>query len=101
MANNKKYHWYVIVMTDDGAKFVTKIDYSDKSAYWNKNEEPLEMSKDAAIDLSIGLTLNMHLAYATCTTYEIEKQPYRYNLGSFKWEWNDENETEKQETENK
>lgn len=89
MANSKKNFWYVIVMTNEGAKFVTKIDYSDKSAYWNKEEKPLELSQSTAKDLAMGLSANMHLAFAVCSFYEIDNQPYRYNKGCFKWVWNE------------
>jgi len=92
MANKKKNFWYVLVMTETGPAFVTKIDHSDKTARWDKDEMPLEMGEYMAKDIAMGLCANLHSAYAVCHFYELDNQPYLYNLGYFKWEKNkDEN----------
>lgn len=85
MANQKKNHWYVIVMTNYGAVFVTEIDNSKKEAYWEKDKAPKEMTKENAEYLATALTMNGHLAYAVCRTWQIENQPYLYSEGEFKW----------------
>lgn len=86
MANTKKKkHYYVLVMTDAGPKFVTKVNNADKTAEWNYNEKPLELDKFWAEDLVLGLNLNMHLAFLVCQNWEIESQPYRYD--DYKIEW--------------
>ncbi len=89
MAGKKKNFWYVIVMTGGGPVFVTKINHSDKTAEWHKDEKPLEMSEYRAKDLAMGLMCNMTLAYPVCGQIEINYQPYLYSNGQFKWESNE------------
>lgn len=104
MANSKKTKknfWYIIVLANDGARFITSLDYSTKYARWEKNEKPLEMSESTSKDIALGLALNGYTAFPVCSLYELDRQPYLYNKGSFKWVWNDENENEEQENENK
>ena len=91
---NKKNYWYVLVMTDNGPTFVTSVDYSSKTAHWDKVEKPLEMEKSRAQDLAIGLNLNFHSSFAVCQPFEIDSQPYRYDKGKFVWSWNEEEEEE-------
>lgn len=88
----KQYYWYVLVITNDGAKFVTKTNYGNKTAEWNMLEKPLEMTQNAAKDLSFGLMVNFFQAYAVCSPIELSYQPYRYESGHFEWV---ENEKEK------
>ena len=86
MANTKsKNYWYVIVMTGYGAVFVTKVNNGDRTAEWEKLEKPLEMTKSDAQFLSMGLTMNGHLAYSICSSWEITNQPYFYSHGEMKW----------------
>lgn len=85
MASKKKNHYYVLVMTNDGPKFVTKVNYGDKTAEWNYKEKPLELEKVWAEDLVLGLNLNYHLAYVVCQKWEIERHPYRYE--DYKLDW--------------
>ena len=58
-----KYLYYVVVATEDGAKFVTKVDNATKTAYWDSNEKPMSFNKSYADDLALCLTLNFHLAF--------------------------------------
>ena len=81
----KKNYWYVLVMTNEGPKFVTSVSYMDKTAHWDKTEKPLEMDKERATDLALGLNLNMHAAFVVCQPFEIDRQPYRYDMGQFEW----------------
>ena len=85
MASKKKNFWYVMVITEDGPAFVTKVNHSDKTAEWHKDEKPLELGEYMAKDLAMGLMCNMHLAFATVNYYELENQPYLYNIGHFEW----------------
>lgn len=95
MANTKKKkHYYVLVITDEGPKFVTKVNYGDKTAEWNYDEKPLEFEKVWAEDLVLGLNLNMNQAYLICQNWEIESQPYRYNEWKISWQ---KRETEEEE----
>lgn len=83
----KKTKWYyVLVMTNQGPVFVTGLG-EGKWAKWNCEEQPKEFSKDFAEDIAFGLTVNGHIAYAVCTKYEIEGQPYQYKKGEFAWRW--------------
>ena len=45
-----KYLYYVVVATEDGAKFVTKVDNATKTAYWDSKEKPLPFNKTYADD---------------------------------------------------
>lgn len=83
MAKDKNYY-YVIVMTDKGAVFVTAI-LDHKVAEWDKRKKPISFSKSYAEDLAFGLTVNGYIAYAVSTRYEVKNQPYRYNEGNFYW----------------
>lgn len=94
MANKKKNFWYVIVMTSTGPTFVTGINRSEKTAQWNKDEKPLELGEYWAKDLAFGLQCNWNIAYAVCNGYELDSQPYRYNVGSFEWKMNDKEDSE-------
>lgn len=86
MATKKtKKHYYVLVMTEAGPKFVTKINYGDKTAEWDYKEKPLEMEKLQAEDLVLGLNLNWNQAYLVCQNWEIENQPYRYDDYKIQW----------------
>lgn len=92
MANKKKNYWYVLVMTDNGPVFVTSVEYSSKTAHWNKLEKPLEMDMNRAKDLTFGLNLNFHAAFAVCQPFEIDRQPYKYDRGQFEWKENEKEE---------
>ena len=86
----KKNYWYVLVLTGEGAKFVTSMSYRDKTAYWDKLEVPKELGMETAKDLAMGLMLNGHLAYAVTVPYELDCQPYSYKTGHFEWVKNEE-----------
>lgn len=92
---NKKNYWYVLVMTNYGAKFVTKINYSNRTAEWDGVEKPLEMDMNRAKDLAFGLMCNFNQAYPVCAPIELDNQPYVYADGHFKWVWNKDEEKEK------
>ena len=81
----KQTNWYyVLVLTNQGPVFVTKIG-EHKTAYWDKSEKPKEFSKSFAEDLTLGLNLNFHVAFMVCSKFELDSQPYRYNMGHFEW----------------
>ena len=86
MAKRKRYY-YVLVITNEGPKFVTRVDYLNKEARWNENDKPLNMAKDMAEDLAMGLCANMHMAFAVSNFYELDSQPYLYRSGHFEWKW--------------
>ena len=81
----KKLHYYVLVISDEGPKFVTKVNYGDHTAEWDYTQKPLELDKLWAEDIVLGLTLNMHQAYLICQNWEIEHQPYRYEDYKIQW----------------
>ena len=78
MAKNK-YHYYVLVFTETGPVYVTSVDNSTKSVYWDRNETPMEFSQSYAEDLELGLNLNFHSAVLVKSRIVIENQPYRYS----------------------
>lgn len=95
MATKKKSYWYVLVMSNSGPVFVTEIEYANKTAHWDMDKPPLELTQSSAEDLAFGLMCNFHTAYPVKAPIELE-QPYRYSLGKFEWKWNkDENEEDK------
>ena len=85
MANNKKNHWYVLVMSDNGPVFVTSVEYSPKVAHWDKDKAPMELDKYRAEDLTLGLNLNFHTAFAVCSKFELDQQPYNYKDWQIEW----------------
>ena len=96
MATKQKNWYYVLVMSNDGPVFVTKIEYSTKYAHWDKTEKPLAMDKSRAEDLTLGLNLNFHTAFMVCSKFELDTQPYRYDAYHIEWK---ENEKEEQDNE--
>jgi len=84
MATRKNYY-YVLVITDEGPKFVTSIPERNMAEY-NMLEKPMTFSsKEFADDVSMGLTVNFNLAYTIVSKYEIEHQPCYYERGHFEW----------------
>lgn len=83
----KKNYWYVLVLTDGGPTFVTKVEYAGKTAFWDKSEKPLELGMEQAKDLAFGLRCNFYSAYPVCCPVEQTSQPYRYDAGHFEWVW--------------
>ena len=69
-----KYLYYVVVATEDGATFVTKVDNATKTAYWDSKEKPLSFNKTCADDLALCLTLNFHPAFTLKSYRELKKQ---------------------------
>ena len=69
-----KYLYYVVVRTEDGAKFVTKTDYATKTAYWDSKEKPLAFTKMQADDLALCLTLNFYPAFTLKSYHELKSQ---------------------------
>lgn len=90
-----KYHWYVLVLTAKGPKFVTKLG-EHRIAYWVATDKPLELTKEMANGISIGLTWNGNPAYPVCVNYEIETQPFMYERGQYQWHWNEQTTSEKE-----
>lgn len=81
---NKKYYYYVLVLSETGAVFVTEHDR--EYSYWDKDKVPMRYTnKQMADEESFGLTINGFLAYTITSTREIKYQPYRYDLGDWKW----------------
>lgn len=87
---NKKNYWYVVVMTDNGPVFVTGVNNMERTAYWNKDQKPLELGKEYAQSLATGLMLNFHFALPVCNTFELTEQCYNYKYGHFEWLKNEE-----------
>ena len=83
----KKNYWYVLVLTETGPVFVTKVNNSNKTAEWNREDLPLELGEFSAKDIAMGLMCNMTTAFAVTNFYELENQPYFYNKGHFEWKW--------------
>lgn len=81
----KTNYYYVLVITDHGPVFVTSVDNRNKVAHWNDAEVPKELGKYYAEDLAMGLNLNGTYALVVCNRFELDNQPYRYDMGGFEW----------------
>ena len=69
-----KYFYYVIVLSEDTAKFITNMDNLTKIARWEKDKEPLPLTKSTAEDLAYCLSLNFHPAYVLKSYHKISSQ---------------------------
>ena len=69
-----KYLYYVVVRTEDGAKFVTKVDNATKTAYWDSKEKPLPFNKSYADDLALCLSINFYPAFTLKSYHELKAQ---------------------------
>ena len=69
-----KYLYYVVVATEDGAKFVTKVDNATKTAYWDSNEKPMVFNKTYADDLALCLSINFYPAFTLKSYHELKGQ---------------------------
>lgn len=85
MAKAKKSYYYVLVMTEGGAVFVTSVNNTTRYAHWKKDEKPMEFPAGVAEDLVFGLTINGNQAYLIKHPYEIESQPYNYKDWEIEW----------------
>ena len=85
MAKKVQKYYYVMVMTDKGPKFVTKINYSNKTAEWNVNEKPIALEYVRAKDMTIGLIWNGFCAFTVVQEYECDTHPYRYDKWEIEW----------------
>ena len=69
-----KYFYYVLVLSDGQAKFVTKIDDATKTAHWESKGKPLAFSKTYAENLATCLTLNFYPAFTLKSVHELKSQ---------------------------
>ena len=69
-----KYFYYVLVLSDEQAKFVTKIDNATKTAYWDSKEKPLAFNKTLADDLALCLSINFYPAFTLKSYHELTAQ---------------------------
>lgn len=54
-----EYNFHVGVMDrNNGVRFVTEVDHLDKTARWEQDKPALVMTKQAAIQLQMGLLCN-------------------------------------------
>ena len=69
-----KYFYYVLVLSEGQAKFVTKTDYAAKTAYWDSKEKPLAFTKTQADDLALCLSINFYPAFTLKSYHELKSQ---------------------------
>lgn len=79
-------HYYILVFTDGGPVYVTKVDHTSKTSFWDCHQTPKEFSKSVAEDISYGLLLNGYLSVVAESPCEITSQPYRYDEFELKFE---------------
>lgn len=73
-----KYHYYVLVFTNEGPKYVTKVG-ENHTAYWDASEKPEEFGSKYAEEMVTGLLWNGFYAVLIKSLIEITSHPYRYN----------------------
>ena len=88
MGRKKTNYWYILVLTNEGPKFLTGF-VGKSDAEWDMLKAPLEVSESTAKEVALGLMVNFFIAYPVCSPVELKNQPYFYDKGKFKWEWND------------
>lgn len=88
MDKRKKNYWYVLALTSAGPKFVTGTG-EGHTCFWKHDQKPMEISKEFARSMCVGLIWNGTPAFPVCTEYEIEGQPFMYDRGEFEWKWNE------------
>ena len=69
-----KYFYYVLVLSEGQAKFVTQTDYATKTAYWDSKEKPLAFTKTQADDLALCLSINFYPAFTLKSYHELKSQ---------------------------
>ena len=69
-----KYFYYVIVLSEGQAKFVTKIDNATKTAHWESKGKPLAFTKTQADDLALCLSINFYPAFTLKSYHELKSQ---------------------------
>ena len=85
-----KEHWYVLVFTEAGPKYVTKVNNANREAYWNIADAPYEMTKENAQYLAMALSWNGHTSVPVGVRWEIDTHPYRYSQYHIEWVENEE-----------
>lgn len=89
----KQTYYYILVMTEGGPVFVTSVEYNGKTAHWDMDKKPMEFGKYQAEDITMGLNLNFHNAFTVSSKFELDSQPYRYNIGEFEWKYKEDEKT--------
>ena len=79
-----KYHYYVLVITNEGPKYVTEI-LENNWCKWNEEDAPYEMSASFAEDVYIGLCANLNYALLIKSRVKISHHPYRYEEFNLKF----------------
>ena len=88
MANKKeKKYYYVLVFTNEGPVYVTKVDNSTRMCYWDKDDKPYEFGSESyARETALGLSWNGNHSVPVVTTWEKDTQPYNYADYDIKFE---------------
>lgn len=81
---NKTNYWYILVLTESGAKFVTNI-LPHRTAEWDELGKPMEFTQNMAKEIAKGLMLNFNTAFPVCSPIELDKQPYNYQDWKIEW----------------
>ncbi len=84
----EKLHYYLLVFTDEGPVFLTKLLAGDRAEF-NKLERPLELSKGDAEAIQYGFAWHSIASAVVVQRSEISYQPFDYKRGHWEWKWND------------
>lgn len=83
----KKYHYYVLVFTNSGPVYVTRVYNTNKMCYWSDEEKPYDFgSKSYAEDIAFGLNCNLNSCVVVVSPWEIDNHPYNYDIFDCKFE---------------
>lgn len=88
MATAKKTYYYVLVFTDEGAKYVTGFG-DHNMAYWDTDEKPREVGKKYGEEIAKGLTWNGYSSVLVQSPWEITSHPYNYDEWHIEWKENE------------
>lgn len=80
----KKYYYYVLVFTDGGPVYVTKLG-KEKTAYWNGEEKPMQLPMWKAEQICYGLNVNFYSSAVVKSPIELDCQPYLYSDYEITW----------------
>lgn len=69
-----KNYYYILVLSEGKAKFVTELNNANRTARWEKDKAPLALGKSLAEDIAYCLCLNFYPAYVLKSMHKIESQ---------------------------
>lgn len=76
--SKRKNHYYVMVFTGGGPVYVVGVNSKNNVARWDPMNPPVEMTREDAKSVCVGLNINGFASQVICSPYPVERQPYDY-----------------------